>query len=108
VVEEFAGPRQASPRDRKKKDRTRAVADQPDSLELSAEAQALAERLRQWRTDEAKRLRVPPFVVMHDRTLTRIAVRRPLNPNQLLAIDGIGETKVEKFGAAILELCRSQ
>jgi ATP-dependent DNA helicase RecQ len=46
-------------------------------------------------------------MVLHERTLTRVAAMRPRNPNQLLAIDGIGEAKVEKFGAAILELCRS-
>jgi hypothetical protein len=30
---------------------------------------------------------------------------RPKNPNQLLAIDGIGPAKVDKFGEAILGLC---
>jgi superfamily II DNA helicase RecQ len=43
--------------------------------------------------------------VLHDRSLTALAHARPGNPNQLLAIDGIGPAKVEKFGEAILELC---
>ncbi len=76
--------------------------------ELTPQAQALAERLREWRTAEAKRLRVPSFVVLHDRTLTEVARVRPGNPNQLLAIDGIGSAKVEKFGAAILALCGTE
>jgi superfamily II DNA helicase RecQ len=76
--------------------------------ELTPQAQALAERLREWRTAEAKRLRVPSFVVLHDRTLREVARARPRNPNELMAIDGIGSAKVEKFGAAILGLCRTE
>jgi RecQ family ATP-dependent DNA helicase len=76
--------------------------------ELTPQAQALASRLREWRTAEAKRLRVPSFVVLHDRTLREVARVRPGNPNQLLAIDGIGSAKVEKFGAAILGLCGTE
>jgi superfamily II DNA helicase RecQ len=78
---------------------------QADPRDLSAEGEALAARLKQWRTSEAKRLRVPPYCVLHDRTLTAVALARPTNPRQLLDIDGIGPAKVEKFGAAILELC---
>lgn len=74
-------------------------------VKLSADSETLAARLREWRTAEAKRLKVPAFVVMHDRTLTAVAHLRPENPRQLLEIDGIGPAKLEKFGAAILGLC---
>jgi len=74
---------------------------------LSAADEALAARLREWRTAEAKRLQVPAFVVMHDRTLEAVAIARPANPKQLLDVDGMGPAKVEKFGAAILGLCGS-
>ena len=74
---------------------------------MSAADEALAARLREWRTAEAKRLQVPAFVVMHDRTLEAVAIARPANPKQLLDVDGIGPAKVEKFGAAILGLCGS-
>jgi len=72
---------------------------------LSIEGEALAARLKEWRASEAKRLRVPAFVVLHDRTLNAVAMARPKNPRQLLEIDGIGQAKAEKFGAAILGLC---
>ncbi len=72
---------------------------------LSSDGEELAARLKEWRTGEAKRLRVPPYCVMHDRTLTAVARARPANPRQLLEIDGIGPAKVEKFGPAILEIC---
>ena len=76
-----------------------------NSVPLSAECEALAARLREWRATEAKRLRVPAYVVLHDRTLNAVARVRPKNPRQLLEVDGIGQAKVDRFGAAILELC---
>jgi hypothetical protein len=71
----------------------------------SAGSEVLAATLREWRTAEAKRLRVPAFVVLHDRTLRAVALARPANVAQLLAIDGIGPAKAERFGVAILKLC---
>jgi ATP-dependent DNA helicase RecQ len=107
VVEEFSGSGEAPVRERKKKAAKSAAAAPPEPVQLNDESQALAERLKAWRRAEAKRLRVPAYVVLTDRTLTRIAAVRPGSPNQLLAIDGIGDAKVEKFGVAILEMCRS-
>lgn len=77
----------------------------PEEVSLSEDGEALAARLKMWRTAEARRLRVPPYCVLHDRTLTAVAFARPTTPRQLLEIDGIGPTKVERFGSAILELC---
>ncbi|MGA9782329.1 MAG: HRDC domain-containing protein, partial [Terracidiphilus sp.] len=64
-------------------------------------------RLRAWRTAEAKRLGVAAFTVLHDRTLNALAAARPSTPHQLLAVEGMGPSKVGRFGAAILELCAS-
>ena len=72
---------------------------------LTAEGEALAARLREWRAAEAKRLKVPAYLVMHDRTVTALAQARPANPRQLLEIAGMGPAKVERFGEAILGLC---
>jgi RecQ family ATP-dependent DNA helicase len=105
VVEEFGGAAEAPVRERKKKAAKSAGAGPPEPLVLDKDAQALSERLREWRAAEAKRLRVPAFLVMPEGTLTRVAFMRPRNASQLMAIDGIGPAKVEKFGAAILELC---
>jgi ATP-dependent DNA helicase RecQ len=75
-------------------------------IALEGPSAALAERLREWRSAEAKRLGVPAFVVLHDRTLNALANRRPRNPGELLGIEGMGPSKVGRFGAAILELCQ--
>jgi superfamily II DNA helicase RecQ len=72
---------------------------------LSDAGEALAARLKEWRTGEAKKLRVPAYCILHDRTLTAVALARPRNPRELLDVEGIGPAKVEKFGAAILGMC---
>ena len=75
------------------------------TISLSEEGESLAARLKEWRIGEAKRLRIPAYCILHDRTLTAVALARPGNPRELLEIDGIGPTKVEKFGPAILKIC---
>jgi ATP-dependent DNA helicase RecQ len=113
VVEEFAGRGVTASRDRKPKTASRASAEQKSGgkaapavpIELAAEGEALAARIREWRAAEAKRLKVPAYVVLHDRTLSAVAHARPRNPNDLLRIDGIGPAKVERFGNEILRLC---
>jgi ATP-dependent DNA helicase RecQ len=78
-----------------------------EPVELTGVSAALAAKLKEWRTLEAKRLRVPPFIVCHDRALNAVAAARPVNLRQLLEVDGIGPAKAEKFGEAILEICKS-
>ncbi len=77
-------------------------------VQLTPEQDKLAAMIKQWRAAEAKRMGVPAYVVLHDRTVTALAVARPENPRQLLEIDGMGPAKVEKFGEAILNLCRGE
>lgn len=89
----------------KNKSAGKATSKAAEPAELSTAAEALAAKLRKWRADEAKRLQVPVFIVMHDRTLNALAAARPRNPRELLEIDGIGPTKVERFGRQLLELC---
>lgn len=72
--------------------------------ELSPEAAALAERLRAWRRERAKADNVPPYVVFADRTLRGIATSRPATLKALLAVDGIGPTKLELYGEDILAI----
>ncbi|MGI5287121.1 ATP-dependent DNA helicase UvrD2 [Nonomuraea polychroma] len=69
--------------------------------------EALLERLKAWRTATAKESKVPPYVVFTDVTLQAIAERAPTTEQELLSIAGIGRVKVERYGAAVLSLCRS-
>jgi RecQ family ATP-dependent DNA helicase len=114
IVEEFGG-RAAAPARAKKANAgaqkgaaTNVAAKTLVSVEpvrLSADGEALAGRIREWRAAEAKRLKVPAYVVMHDRTVVALAETRPANPRELLRVDGIGPAKVERFGEDLLRLC---
>jgi superfamily II DNA helicase RecQ len=109
IVEEFGGSAGASPQTKQAKPAARNKGAKSETpvvqVKLSTDQETLATRLKEWRAAEAKRLKVPAFVVLHDRTLTALAAARPSTPNQLLAIDGIGAAKVERFGQELLRLC---
>jgi ATP-dependent DNA helicase RecQ len=111
VVEEFAGSGAAPQRARAgaapgaKKNSASKSKNAAEPVRLTAEGEQLAGRIREWRASEAKRLKVPAYVVMHDRTLSAVAHARPRNPKELLGIDGMGPAKVERFGEELLRLC---
>jgi RecQ family ATP-dependent DNA helicase len=75
------------------------------TVELTGRSADLALRLKSWRAAEAKRLGVPAFAVLTDRTLRAIAAKLPATPHQLLAVEGMGPGKIGRFGEAILALC---
>ncbi len=58
--------------------------------------------LRQWRKDVALAADVPAFVVFTDATLTAIAEARPDSLEQLSTLAGVGPSKLEKYGEAVL------
>ncbi len=62
------------------------------------------EALRDWRRGEAQGQAVPAYVIFQDRTLAEIAAARPRTLDQLAAIPGVGRTKLERYGAAVLRL----
>ncbi|MEO3888219.1 ATP-dependent DNA helicase UvrD2 [Nonomuraea sp. B5E05] len=68
--------------------------------------EALLERLKAWRTATAKEAKIPPYVVFTDVTLQAIAERAPETEQQLLSIAGIGKVKFDRYGEAVLDLCR--
>ena len=69
---------------------------------LSAEAEAVFERLRRKRREIASAQGVPPYVVFQDTTLRAMAVQRPETLEQMRALPGVGDAKLERYGAAFL------
>ncbi|MFD0816286.1 ATP-dependent DNA helicase UvrD2 [Amycolatopsis umgeniensis] len=67
----------------------------------------LLEKLRSWRGERSRELKVPAFVVFTDATLVAIAEQRPTDDTALCAISGIGATKLERFGAEVLDVVRA-
>ncbi|HEY8624134.1 MAG TPA: DNA helicase RecQ [Casimicrobiaceae bacterium] len=70
--------------------------------DLSAADSILLDRLKAWRLTESRTQSVPAFVILHDRTLAEIARQRPPNLAALRAIAGIGATKLERYGPALV------
>ncbi len=72
--------------------------------ELSDRDGALFEALRRKRMEIAKDLSVPPYVVFADTVLIAFATERPLDHDALINISGVGQSKLERYGDAFLEV----
>jgi ATP-dependent DNA helicase RecQ len=82
-----------------------ATYDVPDRRSVSAAG--IGDALRAWRIEQARRRGVPPYVVLHDRTLEAIASSLPRSRDDLRDLPGIGPAKLATYGAAILDLVAS-
>jgi ATP-dependent DNA helicase RecQ len=71
---------------------------------LSGADATLFEALRAERMSIAKSLGVPPYVVFPDTTLIAFATERPRSRKDLLAISGVGQSKLERYGDAFLDV----
>ncbi|HCQ15656.1 MAG TPA: DNA helicase RecQ [Cryomorphaceae bacterium] len=72
-----------------------AAADQPLWDALSGRRKALSEEFG-----------VPPYIIFHDATLMEFLHHRPQTPSQLLKINGVGQSKLERYGDTFLEVIR--
>jgi ATP-dependent DNA helicase RecQ len=75
-----------------------------DDVAAAPGDQPLLGRLRQWRSEVAREHGVPAYVVFHDTTLHAIARLRPSSLEQIAAISGVGDRKLERYGQQILAL----
>ncbi|HEX5401402.1 MAG TPA: ATP-dependent DNA helicase UvrD2 [Pseudonocardiaceae bacterium] len=64
----------------------------------------LLARLKSWRADQARMLKVPSYVVFTDATLVAIAEQRPVDTAGLVSISGIGAAKLDRYGSDVLAL----
>ena len=78
------------------------------AAELTPADEVLFESLKAWRLEAAREANVPAFVILHDSVLREIAAARPKNKTALTAISGIGESKLARFGAGILEVVAAE
>src|SRR5262245_22076106 len=107
--------------ERRERVRTRPTSDRPESKgrsgrsrkrrdgdnpALDAADAALFAALCAWRRERASVQHVPPYVIFHDATLADIARKRPKNSEDLKDVSGIGQGKLQRYGAAVLELVR--
>ena len=71
-------------------------------IELPAEAAARFAVLRQWRSGIAREQGVPPYVIFHDATLRGIALEHPRDLATMSSIPGVGASKLERYGHAVI------
>jgi ATP-dependent DNA helicase RecQ len=62
----------------------------------------LFDALREVRRSLAAQAGVPPYVVFHDSTLREIAAARPTSLAELARVNGVGRSKLERYGEAML------
>ena len=80
--------------------RPRRAVDRADGLD--GPTAALFEHLRALRLDLARREGIAAYMVFADRTLIDMARPRPATRGELLAVDGVGERKLARYGDLFL------
>jgi len=66
----------------------------------------LFELLRSLRKQLSEKQNVPPYVIFHDSTLQEMSKVYPVDRPSMLAINGVGENKFEKYGGKFIEVIR--
>lgn len=64
----------------------------------------LFEILRQHRYQLAQKAHIPPYIIFSDKTLREMSTYLPVNREEMLAINGVGNSKYEKYGKAFENL----
>jgi superfamily II DNA helicase RecQ len=60
--------------------------------------------LRSWRSQAARASGVPPYVILHDVTLSAVASLRPRNEDELVSVPGLGPVKASRYGPTLLAI----
>jgi len=74
----------------------------PLASELDDAGLITLDALKAWRTRLARAAAVDDAAIFQDRVLVDVAARRPATRDELLAVSGMGQVKVRRFGDAIL------
>jgi ATP-dependent DNA helicase RecQ len=78
----------------------------PMKIEKTAAKDELFEELRKLRREIAVREQVPPYIIFADSSLHEMSRLLPTTPKAFLAIKGVGESKLEKYGDQFLGIIR--
>lgn len=68
--------------------------------------EALYEKLRAWRKEQATEQGKPAYVIFTDATLQSIAEAKPTDELALAKVPGIGPSKLEQYAESVLEMVR--
>jgi ATP-dependent DNA helicase RecQ len=84
--------------DRLAVDRSRVTVDAAEGND------AVFDALRAWRREVSREHGVPAYTIFHDSTLRELARALPRSLEELRSISGIGATKLERYGSALLQI----
>jgi ATP-dependent DNA helicase RecQ len=68
---------------------------------------ALYRLLKAERKNVAHKLSLPPFVIFQDPSLEDMALKYPINMDELSNVHGVGEGKAKKYGASFIKLIQN-
>lgn len=71
-------------------------------LKNKSATNSLFEKLRKLRYEISKEESVPAYVIFSDAALRQMETKRPMSDDELIAIDGVGKAKLEKYGDAFI------
>jgi hypothetical protein len=71
-------------------------------------SEIMFQKLRRLRRAMAKKERVPPYLIFHDKVLREIAEKTPRSLDEFRMIPGIGQKKAERYGIEVLKFLKNQ
>jgi ATP-dependent DNA helicase RecQ len=74
---------------------------------LAPAEQSLFEALRTLRAELAREQNLPAYVIFHDATLRAMAAQRPRDLDALARVNGVGASKLERYGERVLAVLRA-
>ena len=77
-------------------------------MPLDDEATARFNALKAWRAEVAKAHNLPAYIVFHDATLAEMARECPSTLDELAGVSGVGQRKLDAYGAEILRVLALQ
>jgi ATP-dependent DNA helicase RecQ len=77
------------------------------AVDVAPHDEPLWEALRECRRQLAAEHNVPPYVIFHDATLKQMVAERPADLAALLALSGVGQAKLARYGERFLEVLRA-
>ena len=74
--------------------------------EMTLSNDSLFEKLRALRAELAKAQEVAPYLIFHDTALVEMSEEVPVTEEAFLAINGVGQRKLARYGADFLAVLR--
>ena len=90
----------------RRRERTTRTAAAGATVAISTVDAPVFEALRSLRASLAREQNLPAYVIFHDATLRAMATQRPQNLKELGQINGVGVSKLERYGEQMLAVLR--